>query len=242
MANEIWQQEEQKFLLAIQDVKIPNARLENVEFVVPKVSIDLDCIPSGGGCYWIWTTEPVFHALHKNPTPQSFDNGEIIYNGIAKDDVRGRVKHHLFGDVNAGWSGISLDIYFGETVSHRKKALSDRGKVPYIKTKRITKRGNIKKGIPKGTEVDIYTPIRSRSDFEQIYLSQDEKTRLANTETDKIFFRNGIDLTDTKHSGYEFRVYFITGLSSLYLEFIEKNGEMIMDYQNSAHIVQEDNK
>jgi len=222
MANEIWQQEEQKFLLAIQNVKIPNENLENVEFVVPKVSIDLDDIPNGGGCYWIWTTEPVFHSLHKNKTPDSFDGGEIIYNGIAQDDVRGRVKHHLFGDVNAGWSGISMDVYFGNTVSHRKKALSERGKVPYIKAKRICKRGNFKKGIVKGSEIEIYKPIRSISDFEEIYLSDEEKTRLANSDSDKIFFRNGIDLTDAKHLGYEFRVYFITGLSSLYLEFIEK--------------------
>jgi hypothetical protein len=222
MANEVWQQEEQKFLLAIQDVKIPNAELGEVAFVIPKIITDLDEIPNGGGCYWIWTNEPVFHSLHKNASPQPFNQGEIIYNGIAKDDVRGRVKHHLFGHVDAGWSGISLDIHFGDTVSHRKKALSDNGKVPYIKSKKIVKRGNKKKGLNKGDEINEFKPIRSKDDFEKIYLSDYEKEQLADSKFDKIFFRNGIDLTEAKHSGFEFKVYYITELSSLYLEFIEK--------------------
>lgn len=222
MANEVWQQEEQKFLQAIQDVKIPNANLENVESIVPKQSSDMDHIPTGGGCYWIWTNEPVLHSLHKNKTPGGFDGGEIIYNGIAKDDVRGRVKHHLFGDVDAGWSGISLDIYFGDPVSHFKKALSDKGKVPYIKENTIVKRGNTKKGLVKGNEIEIFKPIRSKDDLEKLHLSEEEKTQLATADSDKIYFRNGIDITEAKHSEYEYRVYFITGLSSLYLEFIEK--------------------
>lgn len=222
MANDIWQQEEQKFLQAIQNVKIPNANLDDVAFVVPKLSADIDDIPIGGGCYWIWTNEPVRHSLHKNKIPDKFDNGEIIYNGIAKDDVRGRVKHHLFGDVDAGWSGISLDIYFGDTISHRKKALSEKGKVPYIIAQKIVKRGNKKNGLIKGDEIDIFKPIRSKEDFEKLYLSEEEKTQLINADAGKTFFRNGIDLTEAKHSSYEYRVYFITGLSSLYLEFIEK--------------------
>jgi hypothetical protein len=222
MINEIWQKEEQKFLHSIQDVKIPNVKLEKVAFINPKIIDDLNQIPEGGGCYWFWTNEPVLHSLHKHKTPVPFDNGEIIYNGIAKDDVKGRVKHHLFGHVDAGWSGISLDIYFGDTVSHRKKALAEKGKVPYVKVTTIAKRGSAKKGIMKGSEIEVFKPIRSKDDFAKIYLSEREKELLATTESDKIYFRNGIDLTEEKHTNFEFRVYFITGLSSLYLEFIEK--------------------
>jgi hypothetical protein len=57
MANEIWQHEEQKFLQAIKDVKIPNSSLENVAVVIPKKACDLDVIPQSGGCHWIWTLE-----------------------------------------------------------------------------------------------------------------------------------------------------------------------------------------
>ncbi|MCW5910758.1 MAG: hypothetical protein KIT62_06775 [Cyclobacteriaceae bacterium] len=220
MENKLWLQEEQKFLQAIQDVKIPNAQLEDVALIVPKVIIDLDSIPKGGGCYWIWTNEPVLHSLHKNPTPLPFNGGEIIYNGIAKDDVKGRVKHHLFGEVDAGWSGISLDIHFGDTTSHRKKALSEKGKVPYIKEKKVLQR-KTKQHI-KGDEVDVFKAIRSKDDFLKIYLTDSEKTIIETVGYEKIYFRNGIDIREDKHKNFEFRVYYITGLSSLYLDFIEK--------------------
>lgn len=122
MANSYWLEHEKKFLNAIKDVEIPNQKLTNVDFILLKRSADINSIPSGGGCYWVWTNEPVNHSLHKHKTPDTFNSGEIIYNGIAKDDVKGRIFHHLFGFEDAGWSGISLDIYTKKSASHRKKA------------------------------------------------------------------------------------------------------------------------
>ena len=78
MANEIWQQEEQKFLQAIKDVKIPNSSLENVAVVIPKKASDLDVIPQSGGCYWIWTNEPVKHSLHKNARQRLLMTGKLF--------------------------------------------------------------------------------------------------------------------------------------------------------------------
>jgi hypothetical protein len=222
MENEIWQLEEKKFLAAIQNVKIPDAELNNVSFITPKSNDDFQAIPESGGCYWIWTNEPVLHSLHKNKTPTRFKDGEIIYNGIAKDNVRGRAKHHLLGDVEAGWSRISLDIFFGETTSHRKKAFSEKGKVPYITMEYIIKKAMKSKGLTKGDVIERFKPVRSKDDFLKINLSEKEKQSLEKVEYDKIYFRNGIDLTEEKHKQFEFRVYYITGLSSLYLDFIEK--------------------
>ena len=222
MANEIWQQEENKFLQAIQDVKIPNGELEDVAFITPKTINDFNIIPQGGGCYWIWTNEPVSHFFHKKPIPPNFNNGEIIYNGIAKDDVRKRVKEHLFSKVDTERSGISLDIYFDKTISHRKKALSATGKVPYIKDKEKPSKENKNTVLKKGDEIDFYKPIRNREDFMKLYLSDSEKKSLSSLTNDRIYFRNGINITDPKHQGFDFKVYYITGLSSLYLEFIEK--------------------
>ena len=222
MANEIWQEEEKKFLRANKNVKIPNFQLENVALVIPKSQANLDIIPSGGGCYWIWTNEPVLHSLHKNKTPRRFDNGEIIYNGIAKDNVKGRVSHHLFGQVDAGWSGISMDIFFNKTVSHRKKAMGIKGKVPFIKTSVIAKGGNKKSGINNGDTLEKFQALRTKEDLLKIHLSNIEIQYIINSKNDNIFFRNGIDITEPKHSGNEFRIYYITGLSSLYLDFIEK--------------------
>lgn len=222
MANEIWHEEEVKFLKAIEDVKIPDGKLNDVSFIIPKSKEDFEQIPASGGCYWIWTNEPVIHSLHKNITPTPFDDGEIIYNGIAKDNVRGRALHHLLGDVDAGWSGISLDLYFGDTKSHRKKAFSNSGKVPYIQEDYIRKKGSVKYGFKKGDVVKKYIALKSKTDLLKIHLHDTEKKELEKFEEKDFFFRNGIDLTDEKHSNYEFRVYFITGLSSLYLDFIEK--------------------
>ena len=101
MANNYWLEQEKVFLKAISGVEIPNEKLENVDSILIKSIADINSIPSGGGCYWIWTNEPVKHSLHKHNTPKLLNGGEIIYNGIAKDDVKGRIFHHLFGFVES---------------------------------------------------------------------------------------------------------------------------------------------
>lgn len=200
MANNYWLKQEEIFINAIKDVEIPNAFLDNVDFKLMKKNADLNSIPSGGGCYWIWTNEPVKHSLHKHKTPTLFNGGEIIYNGIAKDDVKSRIFHHLFGFEDAGWSGISLDIYTKNSVSHRKKACSPTGKVPYLAGQ----------------------PIKTRKQLLQLYLSSPENDYINKNKHDLFHFRNGINITDKKHINYDFKVYYITGLKSLYLEHIEK--------------------
>ena len=220
--NEFWITQETKFLKAIKKVKIPNSRLNKVNFITLKKKEDLDKIPNGGGCYWIWTNEPIKHVLHKHKLPRKINNGEIIYNGIAKDDVKGRILHHLFGEENAGWSGISVDIYKGETISHRKKAMAEKGKVPYIISKETAKRKNSKKGIKKGDKILVPLPIRTKELLLKLFLSEEEKEYITASSAKIFYFRNGIDITEEKHKNYEFKVYFITGLSSLYLEYIEK--------------------
>jgi len=200
MANSYWLKQEKIFLNAIKDVKIPNQTLDKVDFIEVRKNTDINSIPSGGGCYWIWTNEPVIHSLHKHSTPKQFNGGEIIYNGIAKDDVKGRIFHHLFGFEDAGWSGISLDIYTKKSVSHRKKACSPTGKVPYILKK----------------------PIKAKSELLKLHLSKTEKDYISKSKDNVFYFRNGINITDTKHKVFKFKVYYITGLTSLYLEHIEK--------------------
>jgi hypothetical protein len=200
MANSYWLKQEKIFLNAIKDVKIPNETLDKVDFIEVRKNTDINSIPSGGGCYWIWTNEPVVHSLHKHKTPKQFNSGEIIYNGIAKDDVKGRIFHHLFGFEDAGWSGISLDIYTKKSVSHRKKACSPTGKVPFILKK----------------------PIKSKAELLKLHLSNPERAYINKSKDDVFYFRNGINLADTKHKSFKFKVYYITGLTSLYLEHIEK--------------------
>lgn len=200
MANSYWLKQEKIFLNAIKDVKIPNETLEKVDFIKVTNNNDINSIPSGGGCYWIWTNEPVNHSLHKHSTPKKFNGGEIIYNGIAKDDVKGRIFHHLFGFEDAGWSGISLDIYTKNSVSHRKKACSPTGKVPFLNK----------------------VPIKSKGELLKLHLSKSEIAYITKKKSSVFYFRNGINITDNKHKLFKFKVYYITGLTSLYLEHIEK--------------------
>lgn len=222
MSNKTWINEEKKFLNAVQNIKIPNSLLNKVPCIRLNDVSDLMQIPLSGGCYWIWTNEPVKHSLHKKNNPKPFDGGEIIYNGIAKDNVRNRISNHLFGTVDAGWSAISLDIYSGSTVSHRKKALAGKGKVPYIKIESFAKRSNSKKGILIGSPIEIYKPIRTKEDLDHIYLTAKEKRIVSRLNNEIIYFRNGINIKESKHNKFAFRVYYITGLSSLYLDYIEK--------------------
>jgi len=198
----IWKAEESKFLKAVENIGIPNDFLENVDFVELKTSADFDNISEGGGCYWIWTNEPILHSLHKNATPKKIFDGEIIYNGLAKDDVKGRIKHHLLGEIDAGWSGVSIDIYPYISGSHRKKALSaqPRSKVPYFDG----------------------TPIRNLETLLKLNLSEEEKRFIIENKANTFYFRNGINIFDNKHKNFIFRAYFITGIISMYAEFIEK--------------------
>jgi len=204
MGNNYWLEQEKIFLKAIKDVEIPNMSLDKVDFINLENKNDLSKISivdgKGGGCYWIWTDEPILHSLHKHKTPEPFQKGEVIYNGIAKDDIKGRIYHHLFGFEDAGWSGISIDIYQKQSISHRKKACSKFGKVPYINN----------------------NPIRNKEQLLQIHLSDNERNFIEITDFNEYYFRNGIDISEEKHIKYNFKVFYIIGLTSLYLEHIEK--------------------
>ena len=200
-----WQREDLKVLNLEQTLAFPELRLNNVPVVSLQNEADLAQIPEEGGCYWIWTNEPVHHKLHRNPIPESFDGGEVIYNGLTKDSIRWRIKNHLFSSHNEGWSGIGIDLYLGSSASHRKRAMlrnPGRKKVAYLENKKVT-------------SIDALIKLN---------LSNEELEYVKKTNSSEYFFRNGINVNDEKHQGYEFRVYFIAGLkSTLYQEFIERN-------------------
>ena len=208
-SEDIWKKEEEKFKKA--KIKIPDKNLYKVDSVKLRQQKDFDRIPIMGGCYWIWTNEPVNHRFRKNIIPVEVKCGEIIYNGIAKDNVQNRIKHHLLGEQKTSWSGISMDIYPGESRSHRKKVLSQSGKVPYVDCI-LDERGNQYK----------CTPIREERLIFKLYLSKEEKDFVKNSYQETYYFRNGINIFDKKHKSFIFKVYFITGLESLFLEYLEK--------------------
>ncbi len=222
MANKYWLKQDEIFLKATESVKVPNGKLCKVPNIIVKKKSDINQIPEKGGCYWIWSNEPIYHSFHKYNFPKPFYKGEIIYNGIAKDNIKDRILHHLFGDIDTRWSAISMDIYSKESISHRKKALAQKGKVPYILINKSVKRGNKSRGLKKGDIVKVYCPVRSKEELLKLFLSNKEKKYINKTVYDEYFFRNGVNIMENKHKGYKFRIYFITGLSISYLGYIEK--------------------
>ncbi len=213
--NNNWIKEENKFKKAIIGIKIPEFNLSNVDFVEIKNRQDLNNIVPvlghAGGCYWIWTNEPINHYFHKNKIPMGFNGGEVIYNGIAKDDIRGRISNHLFSTEHEGRSGISIDIYKHLSSSHHKKACSLSGKVPFILDPIIL-----------GPKLSTLKQIKIKTDLLTLTLDSSEITYITSSPLSTFYFRNGINVTESKHKNYEYRIYYIIGLSTLYIEHIEK--------------------
>jgi hypothetical protein len=173
-------------------LEIPDGNLNGVNCVLLKNEADLFKIPNQGGCYWIWTNKNIIHTFHKSKLPDGFDGGEIIYNGIAKDDIRGRIKKHLFGKIEEGMSAISMDLILTDYKgSHRKKALADKGNTVYF--------NNIR--------------IRNKEDLLMLNLSNIENGFIKQSDH-PIYFRNGINISESKYLDFSFRVYFLSGFKS----------------------------
>lgn len=201
--NNLWLKRDAKFSAFERSMSAPSFDLKNVPYVNIKKASDLENIPNKGGCYWIWTNEKIVHTLHTRELPKKFDGGEIIYNGIAKDNIQGRIKNHLFSDPQASWSGISVDILKNTAKSHRKKAMSKRRseKIAYHKNQKIC----------------------DKNQLLRLSLSKEERAYVKKTNTSVFYFRNGINIEEDKHKKNKFRVYFIVEIESAgFLAFIEK--------------------
>lgn len=202
--NSFWLKQDAKFSAFEKKMKAPSFDLKNVPYVDIKNLQDIQKIPNKGGCYWIWTNEKIIHTLHTNALPKTFNKGEVIYNGIAKDDIRGRIKNHLFSDEDASWSAISVDVLLGKAKSHRKKAMSKKSseKIAYYNGKKITNKEMLLK----------------------LNISSGERKFISNSTKSVFYFRNGINVQDAKHKGNKFRAYFIVDITSAsYLAYIEKH-------------------
>lgn len=204
MQKDIWHKQDNKLRAIEKSIKIPDSNLSDITITNLDNPESLDSIPKTGDVYWILTNAPINHALHNHPLPNPIGNMQIIYNGIAKDNIQARTKHYLLNnDPNAGWSAISVDIFMEPVISHKKAAMDidQRRKVPNIE-------GN---------------PIYSKEMLLKLFLSDEEKKFITTTEAKQIYFRNGINIFDEKHSNYEYQVGYISDLKSfIHLDYIEK--------------------
>ncbi|MEE9378407.1 MAG: hypothetical protein V3V33_10265 [Candidatus Lokiarchaeia archaeon] len=201
-----WKEQDKKVKEFEKSIEIPNAELDNVPFVILKSEDDFEKIPKKGGCYWVVTNEPIIHKFHKHGLPKKMRDMEIIYNGVAKDNVHHRIKQHLLiNKEDPGWSAIRIDLLLKtHRAYHRQKAMSikPRTRVPYFDDKEI----------------------RKFEDLLKLNLSQIEiEYVLAHKDAEAFHFKNGINIFDEKHKNYDYKVYFIADLKSItYLDFIEK--------------------
>ncbi len=205
----IWINEDKKVIELEKHIQIPDKALDNVRNIEFKSVNDFEKIPKTGGCYWFLTNEPINYTFHRRELPEKIGDFDIIYNGIAKDDIQSRIKYHLLiNDQDPGWSAISIDIlpikYEG---SHRKRAMSTikNTKVPYLNGKQI----------------------RTKEQLLQLNLSIEERRFVESNDFKNFYFRNGINIFDEnfniKHSKYIFKVSYIAGLKSVsYIDLIEK--------------------
>lgn len=170
-------------------VPIIGPQLVELKCVTVATADDINLIPKVGGVYFIVTNEPVNHTFHCHKLPIPIGDGyEIIYNGTAQD-LRDRAKKHLMRTVSKGMSGISMDILMDESVESHTKCCyspSQRKKTPYV----------------------VKEPIKSIENVLKLHLSDDEKTFVTNNAKSTLYFRNGINVSDAKHSGYTFKYYY----------------------------------
>lgn len=204
--NQLWVKQDEQIYLLEKNFIIPDYELKSVPWVEVDDIQSLNEIPNKGGAYWIWTDEAINHKLHKNEIPAMFKGGRIIYNGVAKDNVRSRIFNHLFGDEENGWSAISIDLYKHISNSHRKKAMStstsNQVRVAYLQNN---------------------TRINTKDKLKELHLNEQEVAYIDKTDYQEYYFRNGIDRREEKHKTHRFIVYFIAELNSTtYLEFLEK--------------------
>lgn len=198
----IWKEIDTEIYNFENNLIIPNETLENVPSIIIKNFEDLGKIPKEGGCYWIWTDRIINHSFNRNKHPEKFNNGEIIYNGIAKDDIRSRIQKHLLGNVEEGFSAISIDLYLNtEVKSHKKKICSKKGNSAYFENNRI----------------------RNKELCKNLNFTDDEISFINNSNSEEYYFRNGINVTEEKHINHTYKVYYLSGFKSLsYGDIIEK--------------------
>jgi len=158
-------------------------------------------LPKTPGNYWILTNEPIKHSFnpHFNDRPKPFlynkINYNIIYNGIAQN-IQSRIISHLnriepkgSGDM----SGISLDILHRKYKSHNKLLWKSQknAKKPYYEEKK------------KPVEYDDLSDFYSQEDTEDV--KNFCKTISVDTN---VYFKNGIDIKENKHSKYSWIVIY----------------------------------
>ena len=61
MTEDIWSEQDKRFFDFEKDVQVPDEQLSQVDVITLRSESDFEKVPDKGGCYWIWTNEPIYH-------------------------------------------------------------------------------------------------------------------------------------------------------------------------------------
>lgn len=192
-------------------VEVPDSKLTGISSIRIQGIKDIEKIPKKiQGTYWISTNEPILHCLNKGVNiPKKLDNNfQIVYSG-SSCDIRDRAKQHLLriNGVFGTMSGISVDI-----LQQAPTSKSSHAKCIWSPVKN--------KKLPKISKLNQYVKPLDKSDILNImYLSPEEKSYISNTN--EIFFKNGINVEDEKHRQYEWIFYYTMIMNHSIRDFIE---------------------
>jgi len=192
-------------------IQVPDYKLTSISSIHIQSIKDIENIPKKiQGVYWICTNEPLSHCLNKgHNTPRQLDeNFQIIYSGTSCD-IRDRAKQHLIrtNGTYGTMSGISVDI-----LQEAPTSKSSHTKCLWSPSKN--------KKIPKISKLNHYVKPLDKSDILNImHLSPEEKSYISNTN--EIYFKNGIHVEDEKHRPYKWIFYYIPIKNHSIRDFIE---------------------
>tara|TARA_Y100000389_G_scaffold204868_1_gene260285 strand:+ start:2006 stop:2767 length:762 start_codon:yes stop_codon:yes gene_type:complete len=157
-------------------------------------------VPKIPGCYWIASNEPCYHCFNGRNTPpiEISTCNNVLYNGVTTD-LNKRLKDHLLRSDSSGSfgsvSGISFDLLDFDIhstkprthVKHLFTSTSDKKKLP-----KILNESNQKYEIITDKE-SLINCMKGITYF--------EKKNIRDNHTS--YFKNGICVSDRKHSKYK---------------------------------------
>jgi hypothetical protein len=197
-------------ICSFKNIILPRYNLENLCFAKLSSPHDFHKLPKNRGNYFIVTNKPIIHSFHNKNFPKVIDiisyssSFNIIYNGIS-NNICNRIKQHLLRKNITNTSGLSIDLITDFYIdSYSKKLLSNNSldKTPFV--------GNEKVCVEN---VNLLNFSKEESFMINDFISH---------RLDKVYFKNGIDITCDKHNKYDWFVFYLE-VSDKYLNsYIEQ--------------------
>jgi hypothetical protein len=189
-------------------VDVPDAHLSCTKKAYAN---QLQSIPNVAGNYWICTNEPIDHCFNdgRNLPKASIAGMAVVYNGTS-NKLRTRAAEHLLRRNISTKSGISVDLMYSPFPGAFFKCAwsSFKKKVPKVREMTYCDMNDFDYLYPESSFVDS-TSFRMTCDA--LHLSDEEEASAMDHLGifDALYFKNGIDVNDSKHRKYTWMFAYI---------------------------------